>query len=242
MNLIIDVGNTLVKVAVFQGGKILKKEELKLDTFLEFFEAFFQINPDIEKCIISSVGKLTDCQKNALEKQVNVLELNAETIVPFDNLYSTPNTLGIDRIALVSALVMQYPDKNALVIDAGTCVTFDFKTSDNKYLGGAISPGLRLRYTALNNFTANLPLLETKQPKALIGNSTSESIHSGVVLGLVSELEGVISTYQDKYSDLTVILTGGDAYFLSKQFKNGIFANSNFLLEGLNYILEINSN
>ncbi|OIQ27347.1 MAG: pantothenate kinase [Bacteroidetes bacterium MedPE-SWsnd-G2] len=242
MNLIIDVGNSLVKIAVFQEGKLKVKDAFKLESFLEFFQTFFEVHGNFDKCIVSSVGKLTDLQLNSIKEKVEVFELNSKTPLPFKNLYSTPNTLGIDRLALVSALVNQYPNTNALVIDAGTCVTFDFLTAQNTYLGGAISPGLRLRYQALNNFTANLPLLETKRPNGLIGNSTSEAIHSGVVLGLVNELEGVISKYQEKYSDLTVILTGGDADFLSKQFKNGIFANSNFLLEGLNYILEFNSN
>ena len=112
----------------------------------------------------------------------------------------------------------------------------------NKYLGGAISPGLTLRYKALHNLTANLPLLDTKLPEDLIGNSTESSIHSGVVNGILREIDGTINEYKGKFSDLTVILTGGDSDFLSKQLKNTIFANSNFLLEGLNFILEFNSN
>ena len=116
-----------------------------------------------------------------------------------------------------------------------------YVTSDNEYLGGAISPGIRLRYQTLNTLTANLPLLETEMPEQLIGNSTSSSIHSGVVFGIVMEIDGIVKAYQGRYEDLTVILTGGDADFLSKQLKNSIFANSNFLLEGLNFILEFNS-
>ena len=114
-------------------------------------------------------------------------------------------------------------------------------TANNEYLGGAISPGIQMRYTSLNNLTANLPLLEPKLPKAIIGNTTKRAIHSGVVLGLIHEIDGVIEAYEQEFTDLTVILTGGNANFLSKQLKSSIFANSNFLLEGLNYILQFNS-
>ena len=176
-----------------------------------------------------------------VQKKLNTLILNSETKLPFKNLYKTPKTLGVDRIALVCASVEQFPDKNVLIIDAGTCITYDFINTKNEYLGGAISPGIRLRYQSLHNLTANLPLLETEMPENSIGNSTASSIHSGVVFGILKEIDGVIEDYQEKYSDLTVILTGGDAYFLSKQLKNSIFANSNFLLEGLNFILEYNS-
>ncbi len=129
-----------------------------------------------------------------------------------------------------------------MIIDAGTCITYDFITSENVYLGGAISPGIRLRYQSLNNLTENLPLLEKKAPKNLIGNSSKESIHSGVINGVLMEIDGAIQEYNKKNKDLTVILTGGDANFLSKRLKSSIFANSNFLLEGLNFILELNSN
>jgi type III pantothenate kinase len=172
---------------------------------------------------------------------MRVIKLNSETKVPFQNNYKTPKTLGVDRIALVTSSILKFPNKNVLIIDAGTCITYDFINKNNIYLGGAISPGLRLRYQSLNDLTANLPLLEIKRPKKVIGNTTISSIHSGVVLGTIYEIQGVIKVYSEKYSDLTVILTGGDAKMLSKQLKSSIFANSDFLLEGLNYILEFNS-
>jgi type III pantothenate kinase len=137
--------------------------------------------------------------------------------------------------------VNKYPNNNVLIIDAGTCITYDFITKKNDYLGGAISPGIRIRYKSLHNLTANLPLLDTNLPETLIGNSTESSIHSGVVFGVIKELDGVIDQYREEHQDLTVILTGGDAKFLSNQLKNSIFANSNFLLEGLNFILDYNS-
>ncbi|NNK40613.1 MAG: type III pantothenate kinase, partial [Winogradskyella sp.] len=160
--------------------------------------------------------------------------------LPFINKYETPKTLGVDRIALVSASVLHFPDQNVLIIDAGTCVTYDFITNDNNYIGGAISPGLSMRYRALNTFTAKLPLLNVQQPKSVVGKTTESSIHSGVVNGIVLEIDGVIDQYKEQFGDLTVILTGGDGKFLSNQLKNSIFANSNFLLQGLNYILQFN--
>ena len=126
------------------------------------------------------------------------------------------------------------------MIDAGSCITYDLITANNTYLGGAISPGIQMRYKAIHTFTANLPLLEPKLPIIQTGNSTESSIHSGILQAVVFEIEGFVRTYKEKYPDLTVILTGGDAHFLRDSLKSDIFANSNFLLEGLNFILEHN--
>ncbi|WP_353779023.1 type III pantothenate kinase [Winogradskyella sp. 3972H.M.0a.05] len=240
MNLIIDVGNTYVKFAVFKDGQLVDKITSKTRRFISGLRTTLKKFDEFERAIISSVGKLPKAKVDTLQRELNVLILDNNTKVPFKNNYATPKTLGVDRIALVSASVQQFPNTNALIIDAGTCITYDFINSKNEYQGGAISPGIRLRYRALNNLTANLPLLETEQPKNLIGDSTANSIHSGVVYGIVNEIDGIVKEYSQKHKDLTVILTGGDAEFLSNQLKSGIFANSNFLLEGLNFILEYN--
>jgi|UniRef100_UPI00404B0975 type III pantothenate kinase len=241
MNLIIDVGNTFVKFAVFQDAMLVEKTVASLDVFDKSFKKILKSYPNLQKCIISSVGKLENHQKDLVTSSLETIILGPDIKLPFNNLYKTPKTLGVDRVALVCASVQQFPDKNCLIIDAGTCITYDFITKDNDYLGGAISPGIRLRYQTLHNLTANLPLLETVMPDDIIGNSTSNAIHSGVINGILKEIDGLIADYQNKCSDLTVILTGGDANFLSKQLKSSIFANSNFLLEGLNFILEHNT-
>ncbi|WP_282041285.1 type III pantothenate kinase [Winogradskyella flava] len=241
MNLIVDVGNTFVKFAVFDNDRLIHKTSFELSEFKKQYKNLKKVFPELNNCIISSVGKLSKTQTDIIDKDLNVLELNHSLKLPFKNLYKTPKTLGVDRIALVSASVNQFPNNNVLVIDAGTCITYDFVTDRNEYLGGAISPGIRLRYHALHNLTANLPLLEKDQPKTIIGNSTESSIHSGVIMGVIKEIDGVIDEYKKNHQDLTVILTGGDAKFLSDQLKNSIFANSNFLLEGLNFILDFNS-
>ncbi|HLV15649.1 MAG TPA: type III pantothenate kinase [Xanthomarina sp.] len=241
MNLIIDIGNTLVKFAVFQQDELVFQTSGEDNLFKNKFENILKKYPKIEKCIISSVGKMDEQALDFVKKRLKILVLNSETKLSFKNLYGTPKTLGVDRLALVSAASREFPNKNCLVIDLGSCITYDFINKENCYLGGAISPGLRMRYKSLNNFTAKLPLLETKLPENVIGDSTESAIHSGVVFGILNEIDGFIDNYKQKFSDLTVILTGGDAYFLSKQLKNSIFANSNFLLIGLNHILQFNS-
>ena len=240
MNLIVDIGNSIAKLAVFQ------QDELRYRTIVEKSEVsgivadFFKQYPGIKKVVVSNVSSARLELPAESSKKVKILELSASTSLPFKNLYATPETLGNDRKALVAAAVKQYPGKNVLVIDAGTCITYDFKNASEEYLGGGISPGLKMRFLALNTFTANLPLMEVGEGHALIGDSTASSITSGVVNGILMEIEGLINSYQEKYSDLHCIITGGDATFLSGNLKNGIFANSNFLLEGLNFILESN--
>ncbi|RMA66474.1 type III pantothenate kinase [Ulvibacter antarcticus] len=240
MNLIIDVGNTLLKLAVFEADELQHKKTCIKSDFLEILDTITENNKEIKNCIVSSVGAFTKHQLSQLEEKYPVSVLTHETKVPFKNLYATPSTLGVDRIALVSAAAAQYSGKNVLIIDAGSCITFDFLSSESDYLGGAISPGVTMRYSALHKNTAKLPLLDPILPKSLIGNTTNTSIHSGVVNGVLNEIDGTIAAYRNNYEDLTVILTGGDAHFLRDSLKSDIFANSNFLLEGLNYILEHN--
>lgn len=241
-NLVIDVGNSLIKLAVFKDGELLSKAVIKPEDLKSHVDSLVNKHPTMQKAIIASVGKLEASHLAYLEDQFEVFQIQSWVNLPFKNSYKTPLTLGADRIALISASIQQYPYNNVLIIDAGTCITYDFVTSDNEYLGGAISPGIKMRYQSLHNLTANLPLLHTEAPKNMIGQTTNDCIHSGVVLGVVNEIDGAINEYQEKYKDLTVILTGGDANFLSKQLKSSIFANSNFLLEGLNFILQFNSN
>ena len=240
MNLIIDVGNSLVKIAVFDRREIQDRYEVRQTHVLKTLRNIRKAWSQVDKVMIASVSTFSKTKMAYLEKYYQVHVLSSNSNLPFKNTYSTPKTLGFDRIALVSAAVQNYPSKNALIIDAGSCITYDFINSKKAYLGGAISPGIMMRYKALSSFTSNLPLLKIETPKQMTGDSTRSSMHSGVIHGVLFEIEGVIQKYKLKYSDLTVILTGGDAKFLSKQLKSGIFANSNFLLEGLNYLVEFN--
>ena len=240
MNLVIDVGNSFIKLAVFSGGEIQHKRSSQKKNFSNALDEISKEYSMIDHSIISSVGGVTDDEISAVKMIAPVFILSHKANLPFRNEYATPETLGVDRIALVSAAASQFPEKNVLVIDAGSCITYDLLSAENKYLGGAISPGIEMRYKAMHTFTANLPLLEPEIPKNSVGDSTSNSMHIGVIQGVANELDGFIDGYIENFDDLTVILTGGDAHFLRDSIKNDIFANSNFLLEGLNYILEIN--
>ena len=241
MNLILDVGNSFAKLAVFQHNELLEKQTVEKRQLQEKAVEFLNRFPDISKIILSQVARAEFSLPQELVEKVKFVLLGPQTKMPFTNLYASPLSLGNDRKALAAAAAKAYPDRNVLIIDAGTCLTFDFKNAQNEYLGGAISPGLKMRYRALNEFTDNLPLLEPLYEVNLIGDSTVNSMNSGVYLGMLKEIEGIIEEYRAEYQDLMIIFTGGDAQILSMRLKNGIFANSNFLLEGLNYILEINT-
>jgi len=240
MNLIIDVGNTLVKLAVFDNDVLTYKKSFEKSDFLPVFHKVSVAYPKIDTAIVSSVGNFSEGELLEIKYIYKVVVLSYNTSIPFINNYSTPETLGVDRIALVSAAAIQYADKNVLIIDAGSCITYDFLNSENEYLGGAISPGVKMRYKSLNTFTEKLPLLNPKKINKLIGSTTESAMHIGVLQGIINELEEFVSLYKQKYKELTIILTGGDAHYLLDSLKNDIFASSNFLLEGLNYILEHN--
>ncbi len=238
MNLIIDIGNTRAKLAIFKRNKIIKKITSDIESIQKNVQKLKK-DFSIKNCIISSVSKFNTSKFENSNDFDKLIELNHHTKIPFKNKYDTPATLGVDRIALASAAVTKYPDINILIIDAGTCITYDFVTTNNEYLGGAISPGIKIRYKSLHTFTANLPQLK-KSNFELIGTDTESSIHSGILNGLIQEIEGVIRQYKAKYQNLTIVLTGGDTNFLAKMLKSTIFANPNFLLEGLNNILIYN--
>jgi len=239
MNLIIDAGNTRIKFAIFKNSKLIHNESVSVenlvDKAIELIKKF-----GCNNAIISSVGSVKKSQIVKLRTKINLVELDFTTKIPFINNYSTPKTLGVDRIALVSSAISKFPKQNVLIIDAGTCITYDFIDSKGSYFGGAISPGLNMRYKALNTFTDKLPLLEPEYTSKLIGSSTELSIHSGIINGIISEIDSFVNQYRKKNKDLTVVLTGGDANFLANRLKNGIFANPFFLLEGLNTILIYN--
>lgn len=240
MNLIIDAGNTRVKLAVFHKGELVHLETVAQYDFVEAVKKLFQEFPKIEAAIISNVGSLSQEKIKVVAIFCEFHELSHASKVPFKNSYASPQTLGVDRLALATAAYYHNPHGNTLVIDAGTCITYDMLNDFDEYLGGAISPGIQMRYNAMHDQTAKLPLLEKTELLDYIGNTTENSMHSGVVYGVALEIDGVINLYNSRFKDLTVILTGGDTLFLSKRVKNTIFADSKFLLKGLNYLLEYN--
>jgi type III pantothenate kinase len=240
MLLTLDVGNTRIKAAVFEQNTLLETFFFSSDELPKKIIFILNKYKNIENLVVSSVRNLE--KETFLNFGFNITThfITKDYNFPFQNLYKTPSTLGMDRMVLAAGAVLQFPNQNRLVIDAGTCVTYDFIDEQNNYLGGAISPGIRLRYESLHNYTAKLPLLFKSSPDDFIGNSTEQSMHSGVVIGLANEIDGFIEQYKTRYANFIIILTGGDAEFLAKRLKNTIFANSNFLLESLNQTFQYN--
>ena len=239
MNLVLDVGNSLLKIALFEKSELIQK--------LKFSENYKKNTEDIiskykvTHSIISNVGRIDDSIINILKESTNLLLVSNQLKIPFKNLYKSKNTLGQDRLALVSAAAFNFPNENVLIVDVGSCITYDFKNNNNEYLGGGISPGISMRFKSLNTFTSNLPLIDFDSIYQLIGNNTKNSITSGVVNGTISEINGIIQQYREEFKNIRIILTGGDSNFLLKKIKNTIFADRNFLLIGLNKLLEDNS-
>ncbi|WP_353083697.1 type III pantothenate kinase [Flavobacterium sp.] len=242
MLLAIDVGNTQIKLAVFEQNNIKIKKIVSLSSWKIEVQNILDFNDLIDNIVVSSVGHLDENEFNNITSKAKLNFITANSKFPFINSYTTPSTLGADRMVLAAGATLLFPNKNRLVIDAGTCVTYDFVDSDNVYHGGAISPGIKLRYESLHNYTAKLPLLSPEYPDEIIGISTLQSIHSGIINGIIFEIDGFISSIMNNNDNFIIILTGGDAEFLAKRLKNTIFANPNFLLESLNQTFQYNQN
>ena len=239
MNLAADIGNTHIKLALFEGDE-LKEVWMDLASVGETLTKY-----PIRKAIISKTGANEEVEAYLKEKGVPTLFLNHTLKLPFKILYKTPATLGADRIAGSLASYRLFPNHNVLKVDFGTCITFDLITARGEYLGGSISPGVRMRLKALNHYTAGLPLVEVPQQGAngfnLTGDDTYSSIISGVMNGIWEEVQGIINQYDSRFDSLKVVGTGGDLHFFAALLKSEIFARPYLVLEGLNVILNYNS-
>jgi type III pantothenate kinase len=238
-NLILDFGNTLYKVAVFDRGNLIHKFSggLLLVEELVLLKNEF---PNLKKAIYSTVIDLDQKLKDYLLQEFNAIELTHKTHLPIQNLYKTPKTLGKDRLAAAIGASQLFPNQNLLIIDAGSSITYEIVTKEG-YIGGCISPGIAMRFKSLHHFTGKLPLITIFEKSAkLIGQTTEESILSGVLNGITAEVDGMIDQYKKAYPDILVILTGGDLKHFDKNLKNNIFAAENLVLQGLNFILEYN--
>lgn len=239
MNLIIDIGNTKQKLALVKNNSIISiisapkiKEEVLEKTFLEH---------KIEKAIISNVRKKEQVSSllEIISQHIKLVKYQDLKDFPIKNAYKTPNSLGTDRLAAAVGSQVFAKGSNVLVIQVGTCITYEFIDKNSIYHGGAISPGTLMRFKSLNHYTGNLPLIKYQEISDIIGKNTEESILSGVLFGIISEIDGNIEKYKNKYPDLRIIMTGGGAKYFEKLLKNEIFAVPNLVIIGLNYLLEM---
>lgn len=238
INVVVDVGNTTAKVGIFEKHALVEEhcilQEAELILFLKKVKA--------SAILLSSVSRNEETllrNANHVSKQ---FILTHKLPLPIANSYATPETLGADRLAAVCGAKQLFPDDACLVIDSGTCITYDFVDAIGTYFGGAIAPGLQMRLRAMHEFTSRLPLVEVNDQIPLIGNSTLTCLQSGALNGMQAEIEGMINRYQIEYPDLKLILCGGDTHFFENNLKGAIFAVRNLVLIGLNSILIHNVN
>jgi type III pantothenate kinase len=239
MNLIVDIGNSSTKLAVYDDQKQLslsRINEMSCEELKKELTGF-----KIDRAILSSVKELPSFITDLLFSNIRFVHvLSYKSKLPFKIEYDTPDSLGSDRIAAIAGAFNLFPANEILVIDAGTALTFDF-LSVNSYKGGNISPGLTMRFRALNKFTDKLPLVSPADHFSFPGRNTTDAITAGVITGIVNEINEYIRIFQDKHTDFTIILTGGDGEFLKDKIGYYVTYMPDIVIDGLNYILEYNA-
>jgi type III pantothenate kinase len=240
MNLVIDIGNTRTKLAVFNNLTMVEKAILT-DCTLKNITDWLTKFPTLSHVILSSVAKPDTSIIEYFSKKYTFIELNAETPVPFRNQYQSPETLGKDRIAAAAAAKHLFPRQVVMIIDCGTCIKYDMVSAEGIFLGGNIAPGISMRIKAMHHFTARLPEVRMALPADSVGNTTETALQNGAVLGAILEIEGFAAHYREKHTRIRTILTGGDAEFLAKHLKiKTMFYDQDLVLKGLNLILRYN--
>lgn len=238
VKIVIDKGNSSIKFGVFDKDTLLAVNYTPYDDQSLLLSTIRQYQP--EAVIVSSV--LTDEDYSEIKQMVpRFMLLTSDTPLPFENLYTTPQTLGKDRLAAVAGAQALYADTSMLIIDAGTALTYEILLNGKTYMGGNIAPGLEMRFKALNAFTSKLPMVSKMEKHDFPGLSTNEAIASGVINGMVFEMEGYRTACLEKWGIIKTLLTGGDSDFFARKLKKPIFANQNLVLLGLNRILEYNA-
>lgn len=237
LNLVIDIGNTFAKAGLFSGDRQLHYFDQLSDR--NILKLVRQEKP--HEVLISSVRKGTQRLLKQISVYAHVSRLTHKTSLPFRNLYETPQTLGTDRIAGVAGAFFLFPNQPCLIIDAGTCITYDFLDAEGNYQGGSISPGLEMRFKALHKFTSKLPKIAFNKNYDLTGKTTKKAILSGVIEGTVAEINGIIQKYEQFSANLRIIINGGDTIFFETKIKGHIFAVQNLVMVGLNQIIKFNA-
>ena len=232
-NLVIDIGNTSLKAAFAEGVEL--QDIHKTESGEDMWDFVLCLTKDIEVDTIA-ISSVRDIDESFLEKLAKkcrkMVVVDGTTPLSIKNEYKTPKTLGPDRLVAAYAATKIFPDENCMIFDFGTAVTIDFVTADKIFLGGNISPGVLSRFRSLNDYTQRLPLVDIPEFLSQKGTKTEEAIQSGVILGLIFEIEGYIRAYPDYIA----IFTGGDANFFAERMKNPIFAICNLVLKGLAHI------
>jgi type III pantothenate kinase len=235
VNIVIDQGNTFAKVALFKEKELLNV--FHFDSLSQKVLHEITTGHDVKQGILCAVKQVDADVLSYLENRLPVFfELHKQMPIPLDLDYRTPQTLGMDRIAAATGAYMQCPDKNLLVIDMGTAITFDFVDKTGCYKGGNISPGPELRFKALHHFTGRLPLINEQGDVPALGYDTATAIRSGVIEGIVREVNSYIDDYEKKCNVFT-FLTGGYSFYFESKLKSPIFVDENLVLRGLNEIL-----
>ena len=237
MNLLIDIGNSSTKLAISENRKIIKDFkffDLDIEKISELIDTY-----NIKNSALSNVSSPNETLVKTLINKTSFFSFTNNVNLPINCSYNLCE-VGDDRLALMLAAYLDFPDHNVLVIDMGTCITYDIKTSENNYKAGGISPGLNMRVKSISNGAFNLNEIVVSYPKTLIAVDTKSSLDIGVVMGIQSEIEGFISKYSSQFSKLKVVITGGDSKILSGKIKNTIFTNSNYIFKGLDFLIEYN--
>ncbi len=236
MYLTIDMGNTATKLVLFEQDELVYSKIVKALSVPETRRIVKRLEP--KAIILSTVIKTPEPLLKVLKMQKRFIQLSANTRLPIKNRYETPKTLGKDRLAGIIGAAALFPGRNVLVIDAGTCIKYDFINSKKEYFGGAISPGLNMRYQALHQFTDQLPLLVPEGKPQFVGRNTRDAIRSGVETGIANEIAGFIQLYRKQYKSLKLVITGGDASRFVRTLNLPIFAAPDLVNIGLKEILK----
>lgn len=234
-----DFGNTRLKTAIFEGDRLTGEFVLPNDE-TETFEKLLALHSP-QKSILSSVINHNSEIENLLVSKTSFHKVSHLTRANFTTPVGKPETIGADRFALCAAAAHFYPGKNNLVIALGSCITYNFLNQYNQFIGGSISPGMEMRFKAMQVFTAKLPLVQKDWNFPLMGYDTKTNMQSGVIAGITYEIDGFIDAYAAKYDNFNAVLTGGDTSYFAGQLKNKIFADYNFLFKGLYALSETNN-
>jgi type III pantothenate kinase len=237
--LCLDFGNTRLKAGIFNDDSFIEDIVLPDDSSASIETVIKKYNP--EKSILSSVIHHNPAIENILSASTRFHKLSHDTRLNFTTPVSKPETIGADRLALCAAAVHFHPNKNNLVIGLGSCITYNFINQHHEFLGGAISPGMEMRFKSMHEYTAKLPLVQKDYNFPVIGYDTKTNLQSGVLAGISFEIGGCIEFYAERYGNFNVVLTGGDAGYFARHLKNRIFADLKFLFKGLYAISEANN-